>query len=70
MKGIITRLEGDVAVVELEGKIMKNIYLSVLPHAVQDGDAIEFVHGKWRHNHDETQRLKAQAAKKIDELSE
>lgn len=66
MRGIIDRLEGDVAIVELEGKIMKNIYVSVLPYGVQEGDVIEFINGKWWHNQAESQKLRAQAAKKID----
>ena len=70
MKGIIDRLEGDIAVVELEGKIMKNIYVSVLPYGVQEGDVIEFVSGKWWHNKAETEKLKAQAAKKLNDLLE
>ena len=68
MKGIIDRLEGDIAVVELEGKIMKNIYVSVLPYGVQEGDVIEFVSGKWWHNKAETEKLKIQAAQKLDDL--
>lgn len=70
MKGIIDRLEGDVAVVELEGKIMKNIYVSVLPYGVQEGDVIEFINGKWWHNQAETQKLRTQASKKLDDLLE
>ena len=70
MKGIIDRLEGDIAVVELEGKIMKNIYVSVLPYGVSEGDVIEFINGKWWHNHAETQKLKSQMEKKLDDLFE
>jgi len=70
LRGIIDRLEGDVAVVELEGKRMKEIYVSVLPYGVKEGDVIEFVNGKWWPNQAETQKLKTQARKKLDDLFE
>ncbi len=70
MKGIIDRLEGDIAVVELEGRIMKNIYVSVLPYGVQEGDVIQFVNGKWWYNKAETEKLKAHTAQKLDDLFE
>lgn len=70
MKGIIDRFEGDQAVVELEGKRMKNIYTSVLPYGVQEGDVIEFINGKWSHNQAETQIRKAQMEKKFNNLFE
>ncbi|MFE1242972.1 DUF3006 domain-containing protein [Fictibacillus sp. NPDC058756] len=41
-KGIIDRIEEDVAVVELENKII-NIPLSKLPKEINTGDVIQFL---------------------------
>jgi hypothetical protein len=68
VKGIIDRLEGDLAVVELDGHIMKNIYVSVLPIGAKEGDVIIFQNGKWALDRTETQRRRAEIEKKTKEL--
>jgi len=68
MKGIIDRFEGELAVVELDGNIMKNIYISVLPSGVKEGDVIIFQNGKWSLDRMETQKRRSGIEKKTKEL--
>lgn len=70
MRGIIDRLEGDIAVVEIAGKIMKNIHVSVLPYGVKEGAVIDFYSGKWWLNKEETQKRRADMSKKMDKMFE
>lgn len=68
MKGIIDRFEGELAVVELNGNIMKNIYVSVLPPGVKEGDVIIFQNGKWSIDSIETQKRRSGIEKKTKDL--
>jgi len=70
MNGIIDHFEGDMAVVELQGKIMKNIYLTVLPYGVQEGDVIVFTGGKWWLDQEETAKRKAEIEQLAEDLFE
>lgn len=65
MKGIIDRFEGDIAVVELDGQIVKNVKRDILPAGVKEGSAIEFIDGQWHLDEVKTKNLKAE----IDELA-
>lgn len=65
MKGIIDRFESNFAVVETEGREMKNIAVSVLPEGAKEGDVVVLANGKWRLNIDEAEKFKA----KIENLA-
>lgn len=70
MKGIIDRFEGNFAVIELDGRIMKNIEVSVLPAGIKEGDAIVLANGKWQFDLNETVKLKAEIKKLAEDLFE
>jgi hypothetical protein len=68
--GIIDRLEGELAVVECEDKMI-NINLSKLPNGIKAGDVIEFQHdGTITLNKKETDQRKARIEKLMNELFE
>lgn len=70
MKGVIDRIEGEIAVVELEGRIMKNIYLSVLPEGVKEGDIIIFINNKWHYDEKESNNRRLELQRKMDRMFE
>lgn len=68
MKGIIDRFEGDYAVVEFDGRQMKDIPKSELALEAKEGDVIVLFKGKYHVDQDETQRRKAQIAKLTENM--
>lgn len=70
MKGIVDRFEGDFAVVEFEGKTMKNIKKDSLPSGLKAGSVIEFVNGEWRLDEKETIKLKEEINELVNRLFE
>ena len=66
MKGIIDRFEGDFAVIELDGEIMKNVRKDILPASIKEGSAIKFIDGEWQIDNERTKNMKAE----IDALAE
>ena len=70
MKGVIDRIEGEIAVVELEGRIMKDIYLSVLPEGVKAGDIIIFINNKWQYDEAETNKRRLELQRMMDRMFE
>ena len=70
MKGIIDRFEGDYAVVEFDGKEMKDIPRCELTPEAKEGDVIILLKGKYQVDKEETQRRKAEIAKLTENLWE
>lgn len=70
MRGIIDRFEGDFAVVELEGRQMKDIPKRDLAHGAKEGDVIFLVNGKYQVDQAETQQRKAEIAKLTENMWE
>ena len=65
MRGIIDRLEGEYAVVEMDNRIMKNIKIEMLPQGVKEGTAIKYVKGEWQIDRERSENLKSE----LDELA-
>lgn len=63
MKGIIDRFEGDYAVVEFEGRKMKDILREEIVPEAKEGDVIILVGGKYQVDQEETQKRKVEIAK-------
>lgn len=68
MKGIIDRFEGDYAVVEFEGRQMKDIPKKQVALEAKEGDVIVLVDGKYQVDQEETQRRKAEIAKLTEDM--
>jgi hypothetical protein len=69
-KGIIDRIEGDLAVVECNSEMI-NIPLSKLPKDITTGDVIVFMdNGSVKKDNVETSKRKEKINKLIDELFE
>jgi len=70
MKGIIDRFEGDLTVVEFEGRKMVNIHNCDLPAGLKEGDAIRCTDGEFVFDEVETARLKKETKAMFDKLWE
>lgn len=70
MKGIIDRFEGDVAVVEFEGRKMKDIHRNKLSPMAKEGDVIVLVGDMYQVDEKETQRRKLEIAKLTENMWE
>ena len=70
MKGIIDRFEADYAVVEFDGRQMKDIPKSDLVPGAKEGDVIVLVDGKYQVDREETQRRKVQIAELTENIWE
>ena len=70
MKGIIDRFEGDYAVVEFEGRKMKDIPKRDLPPGLKEGDAIRDVDGAYVFDKIETERIRKETKAMFDEMWE
>ena len=70
MKGIIDRFEGDYAVVEFEGRQMKDILRRDLPAGLKEGDAIRCAEGIYIFDEIETGRIKKETKMIFDKLWE
>lgn len=60
MKGIIDRFEGDYAVVEFEGRQMKDILKRDLPVGLKEGDVIRSINGAYVFDETATESIKKQ----------
>lgn len=65
MKGIVDRIEGPYAVVELENKKMTNIKVESLPKGIKEGDVIIIIGESITIDVVETQRRKDEVLKNI-----
>lgn len=70
MRGIIDRFEGDYAVVELEGRVTKDISKSELPPEAREGDVVCLFEGQYLIDQEETQRRKSETAKLMENMWE
>lgn len=70
MTGIIDRFEGNYAVVEFEGRQMKDILMSDLPTGLKEGDAIRCIDGTYVFDKLETERIKKETKTMFDKLWE
>lgn len=70
MKGVIDRIEGDYAVVELEDRVTINIEISHLPEGLQEGDVIIEINGVYSIDTDETEKRKRNIEKLMGDLFE
>ncbi|EGW39073.1 DUF3006 domain-containing protein [Desulfosporosinus sp. OT] len=70
MNGIIDRFEGDYAVVEFDGRQMKDIPKSKIAIGAKAGDVIVLVDGKYQVDQVETQRRKAEITKLTENMWE
>lgn len=66
----IDRFEGNYAIVEFEGRKMKDILKSELASGAQEGDDIVLVNGKYQVDQDEMQRRKTEIAKLTENMWE
>ncbi|MGE8078744.1 DUF3006 domain-containing protein [Peribacillus loiseleuriae] len=55
MKGIIDRFEGDLVVIEVDGKT-QNVPKELVDSKVKVSDVVEFVNEKWIVNEEETEK--------------
>lgn len=65
---IIDRLEGDIAVCELEDGSMVDTPLSSLPEGVREGDCLVRVDGLWHIDSERTATRKTRIAKLAESL--
>lgn len=65
MKGIIDRFEGDLVVIEVDGKT-RNVSKELVGSKVKVNDVVEFVNEKWIVNEEESEKRR----KKIKSLME
>ena len=70
MRGIIDRFEGNYAVVEFDGRQMKDIHRSELASGAVEGDVIVLVDGKYHVDEEETIQRKAEIAKLTENMWE
>lgn len=71
IKGIIDRIEGDWAVIEVEGS-MKQVKRADLPAGAREGDLLVFIdaENKWQIDREAAGRLKDEIQKLADEVWE
>jgi len=70
IRGIIDRFEGDFAVVEFEGRVMKDIPRSNMVSEVKEGDVIFLVDGIYYVDVEETLGRKNEIAKLMENMWE
>lgn len=70
MRGIIDRFEGDFAVVEFEGRQMKDVPKEELYPEAREGDVILLVNGQYQVDQKETQKRKVEIAKLTETMWE
>ena len=70
VKGIIDRFEGKIAVVEIDGKEMRDIPKKDLPKGAKVGDMLIFNGDKITVTKEGTQKLRKEIDDLIDELFE
>lgn len=68
MSFIIDRFEGDLAVVEIDGKEMRDIPKDDISPAAKEGDVIILVNGRYEIDTTETKRIKDEAEKLMNDL--
>ncbi|MDP4128250.1 MAG: DUF3006 domain-containing protein [Bacillota bacterium] len=65
---IIDRFEGDFAVVEVDGKEMKDIPQKDIPQSAKEGDVLKLVNGTYEIDVDGTKRLRAEAEQMMKDM--
>lgn len=70
MKGIIDRFEGDIAVIELEGRETFNIPRHQLPVEAHEGDVVYEEEGIYRIDQEETRKNQEDISKLTENLWE
>ncbi|MBM7867868.1 DUF3006 family protein [Heliobacterium gestii] len=68
MAMIIDRFEGEFAVVEVDGKKTIDIPKKNLPVEAKEGDVLQSRDGKYAIDREETNRLRAEANKRMDDF--
>ncbi|MGG1291349.1 DUF3006 domain-containing protein [Bacillus smithii] len=69
MKGIIDRFEGDIVVVEIDGKT-KDFPKKIFPEEAKTGDVVVIDGNSVKVLKDETEKLRREAENLMDELFE
>lgn len=67
---IVDRFEGDMAVLEGDGGVMRDIPIRALPAGVKQGDVLTEEHGAFRVDRDATQRRAESIHKQMRDLFE
>ncbi|TGE31445.1 DUF3006 domain-containing protein [Desulfosporosinus sp. Sb-LF] len=70
MKGIIDRFEGDFAVVEFDGRQIRDIPKSELAPGAKEGDVIFLANGKYQVDLAETLQRKTEISKLTENMWE
>ncbi len=65
---IIDRFEGDFAVVEVDGKEMRDIPKTDIPVIAREGDVLKLVNGKYEVDFEETKRLRAEVEQMMEDM--
>lgn len=65
---IIDRFEGDLAVIEVDGQVMKNIPKTDIPVTAKEGDVLKSVNGTYEIDVEETKRIKEEAERLMKDL--
>lgn len=68
MRYIVDRVEGDVAVLERDDLAFEDVPLTELPEGTRAHDCLELEGGEWRYDPQRTERRKAAARERIDNL--
>lgn len=68
MRAIVDRLEGDVAVLEVDGDRYVDVPLAELPQNIREGDVLDGEPGSWVPNEGEKSRRLAQNADLMSKL--
>ena len=68
MRAIVDRLEGDVAVLEVDGDRYVDVPLAELPQNVCEGDVLDGEPGSWVPNEDEKSLSLARNADRMSKL--
>ena len=65
---IIDRFEGDFAVVEVDGKKMRDIPKQDIPQSAKEGDVLKLVSGKYEVDFEETKRLRVEVEQMMKDM--
>lgn len=65
---IIDSFEGDFAVVEVDGKEMKDIPIKDIPQGTKQGDVLRFIEGKYEIDVEETKRIRAEVEEMMKDI--
>ncbi|MFJ7826136.1 DUF3006 domain-containing protein [Psychrobacillus sp. NPDC096623] len=69
MKGIVDRFEGDIVVIEIDGKT-QDISKDIVNSDVKVSDVVELVNGKWVLRKEETDKRKKEIKSLMDSVWE